>query len=91
MVKGTLVGLINHTALRQPSSTYNDDIALTLMSTDTDSVMSFGAMFHETWAHIVEVVIGMAMLAHQILWAAPVPLVIIFCKLPTLDLSSGSR
>ncbi|KAF5686922.1 beta-glucan-transporting ATPase [Fusarium circinatum] len=41
MVKGTLVGLINNTALRQPSTSYNDGIALTLISTDTESVMRF--------------------------------------------------
>ncbi|EWY89932.1 hypothetical protein FOYG_07576 [Fusarium oxysporum NRRL 32931] len=78
MMKGALVGLINNAALRQSSSSYNDGIALTLISTDTESVMSFASMFHETWAHILEVIIGMAMLARQIRWAAPVPLVIIF-------------
>ncbi|KAF5600704.1 hypothetical protein FPANT_2150 [Fusarium pseudoanthophilum] len=54
MTKGTLVGLINNAALRQSSSNYNDGIALTLISTDTESVMRFASMFHETWAHIVE-------------------------------------
>ncbi|KAF5563755.1 ABC transporter [Fusarium phyllophilum] len=39
MTKGTLVGLINSAALRQPSTSYNDGIALTLISTDTESVM----------------------------------------------------
>ncbi|KAF5584946.1 ABC transporter [Fusarium subglutinans] len=78
MTKGTLVGLINNTTLRQSSASYNDGIALTLISTDTESVMRFSSMFHETWAHVLEVMIGMAMLARQIRWAAPVPLVIIF-------------
>ncbi|RKK45575.1 hypothetical protein BFJ67_g8595 [Fusarium oxysporum f. sp. cepae] len=45
---------------------------------NTENVMSFASMFHETWAHILEVIIGMAMLARQIRWAAPVPLAIIF-------------
>ncbi|KAF5582081.1 multidrug resistance-associated 1 [Fusarium pseudocircinatum] len=80
MTKGTLAGLINNAALRQPSSSYNDGIALTLISTDTESVMRFASMFHETWAHVLEVIIGMTMLARQIRWAAPVPLVIIFRK-----------
>ncbi|RBA21188.1 hypothetical protein FPRO05_07502 [Fusarium proliferatum] len=78
ITKGTLIGLINNAALRQSSSSYNDGIALTLISTDTESVMRFSSMFHETWAHVLEVIIGMAMLARQIRWAAPVPLVIIF-------------
>ncbi|SCN63794.1 related to multidrug resistance protein [Fusarium fujikuroi] len=78
ITKGTLIGLINNAALRQSSSSYNDGIALTLISTDTESVMRFASMFHETWAHVLEVIIGMAMLARQIRWAAPVPLVIIF-------------
>ncbi|KAF5694946.1 major facilitator family transporter [Fusarium denticulatum] len=80
MTKGTLVGLINDASLRQSSSSYNDGIAPTLISTDTESVMRFASMFHETWAHVLEVIIGMTMLARQIRWAAPVPLVIIFCE-----------
>ncbi|SCO78296.1 related to multidrug resistance protein [Fusarium oxysporum] len=44
MMKGTLVGLINNAALRQSSSSYNDGIALTLISTDTESVMRFAMM-----------------------------------------------
>ncbi|PNP80348.1 hypothetical protein FNYG_05947 [Fusarium nygamai] len=86
MVKGTLVGLINNTSLRQPSTAYNDGMALTLISTDTESVMRFGSMFHETWAHVLEVIIGTAMLARQIRWAAPVPLVIIFRESSTSSL-----
>lgn len=80
MTKGTLIGLINNAALRQSSSSYNDGIAPTLISTDTESVMRFASMFHETWAHVLEVIIGMAMLARQIRWAAPLPLVIIVCE-----------
>ncbi|QGI64020.1 hypothetical protein CEK26_007971 [Fusarium fujikuroi] len=41
ITKGTLIGLINNAALRQSSSSYNDGIALTLISTDTESVMRF--------------------------------------------------
>ncbi|KAF5718710.1 multidrug resistance-associated 1 [Fusarium mundagurra] len=88
MTKGTLVGLINNAALRQPSSSYNDGVALTLISTDTESVMTFASMFHETWARVLEVVIGMAMLARQIRWAAPVPLMIIFCEISSSDFVS---
>lgn len=88
MTKGTLIGLINNAALRQSSSSYNDGIALTLISTDTESVMRFASMFHETWAHVLEVIIGMAMLARQIRWAAPVPLVIIFCETSSSNIVS---
>ncbi|KAG5797000.1 hypothetical protein H9Q69_003963 [Fusarium xylarioides] len=86
MTKGTLVGLISNAAMRQSSAGYNDGISLTLISTDTESVMRFASMFHETWAHVLEVIIGMAMLARQIRWAAPVPLVIIFCEPSSLCL-----
>ncbi|KAF4437176.1 hypothetical protein FACUT_5830 [Fusarium acutatum] len=44
MTKGILVGLINNAALRQPSTSYNDGIALTLISTDTEGVMRFAMM-----------------------------------------------
>ena len=87
MVKGAVVGLINNAALSQQSSSYDDGRAITLISTDTDGVVQSATMFHESWAHIVEVVTGMTMLARQVGWVSPVPLVIIFCESPLVRLN----
>lgn len=80
MIRGAVVGLINHKAMEQLSSTYEDGRAVTLMSTDAEALGQSASMFHELWAHIIEVLVGMAMLAREVGWVAPVPLVIIFCE-----------
>jgi ATP-binding cassette, subfamily C (CFTR/MRP), member 1 len=81
MIRGAVVGLINNKSLSQQSGGYDDGRAVTLMSIDADNVSDAASMFHETWAQMVEVVLGMAMLAREVGWVFPVPLVIIFCKL----------
>jgi hypothetical protein len=80
MVRGAVVGLINHKSLSQKSGDYDDGRAVTLMSTDADNVTEAAPMFHEAWAQILEVILGLAMLAREVGWVFPVPLVIIFCR-----------
>lgn len=86
MTRGVIVGLINYKSLSQQSGSYDNGRAVTLMSTDAESVGNSTQMFHETWAQIIEVVLGTLMLAKEVGWICPVPLVIIFC-----ELSSTSR
>lgn len=83
MIRGAVVGLINNKSLSQQSGGYDDGRAVTMMSTDADNVSGTASMFHEAWAQIVEVVLGMAMLAREVGWVFPVPLAIIFCKPPS--------
>ncbi|KAB5518710.1 ABC transporter [Coniochaeta sp. 2T2.1] len=77
MIRGAVVGLINRKSLQHFSS-YDDARAVTLMSTDTENVCQSARFFHETWAQIIEVMIGTAMLAREVGWISPVPIVIIF-------------
>jgi len=49
--------------------------------TDADSLDGIAEMFHETWAQIIEVVIGVILLASEVGWIWPLPLFLIFCKL----------
>lgn len=79
MIRGAVVGLIHRTSLDQPYSGYGDARAMTLMSTDTNGVCQSARFFHETWAQIIEVVVGITMLGREVGWLCPVPLVIIFC------------
>jgi ATP-binding cassette, subfamily C (CFTR/MRP), member 1 len=81
MIRGAVVGLINCKSLSQQSGSYDDGRAVTLMSTDSESVGNSAQMFHETWAQVIEVVLGTLMLAREVGWICPVPLVIIFCEL----------
>lgn len=79
-IRGAVVGLLNNKSLTQLSSDHQDGKVVTLMSTDAESVCQAASMFHETWAHVVEVLLGTAMLARQVGWACLVPYAIIFCE-----------
>jgi ATP-binding cassette, subfamily C (CFTR/MRP), member 1 len=81
MTRGALISLIYHRSLNVRNTSYEDGKAVTLMSTDVDNVQEVGEMFHETWAQILEVIIGTSLLSTQIGWLWPIPLVIIVCKL----------
>ncbi|KAK1986922.1 P-loop containing nucleoside triphosphate hydrolase protein [Colletotrichum cereale] len=78
MIRGAVVGLIHTKALSQRGTSYDDGIAVTLMSTDAASVGQSAQLFHETWAHVIEVILGTAMLARQVGWVCLVPLTLIF-------------
>jgi ATP-binding cassette subfamily C (CFTR/MRP) protein 1 len=47
-----------------------DGEAVTLMSTDAEGLEGIAEMFHETWAHVLEVMVGMTLLAREVvsLW-----------------------
>lgn len=82
MARGAVVGLIYHKLLtgRRHDDGYDNGSAVTLMSTDCDSVSGAPEMFHELWAHILEVIIGMTLLSREVRWLWVVPLVLIFCE-----------
>lgn len=77
MTRGAVVGLINSKSFTQQASG-SDGRAVALMSTDTDNVVQSVQMFHEAWAQVIEVALGIFMLAREVGWIFPVPLVIIF-------------
>ncbi|RAK75330.1 putative ABC transporter [Aspergillus fijiensis CBS 313.89] len=78
MTNSALVGLIHDKTMKSPSIAYNNGEATTLMSTDADSLDGITEMFHETWAQVVEVVIGTGLLASQVGWIWPLPLFFIY-------------
>lgn len=80
MTKSALVGLIHHKTLSSPSIAHDDGEATTLMGTDVDGLGGVAEMFHETWAQCVEVVIGVVLLAREVGWIWPLPLVLIYCE-----------
>lgn len=91
MTRSALVTLIHDKTMRSPSIAYDNGEAITLMSTDAESLDGIAEMAHEVWAYIVEVLIGMTLLASQVGWIWPLLLVLIYCKwsaLPITDLST---
>jgi ATP-binding cassette, subfamily C (CFTR/MRP), member 1 len=82
MIRGAIIGLINTKSLGQLHPSFDDGSAVALMSNDTDSVVNSAQMFHETWAQIIEVLLGTYLLTRKVGWISLVPLIIIFCELP---------
>ncbi|KAI2671649.1 hypothetical protein CBS147355_8641 [Penicillium roqueforti] len=78
MARGALISLLHARSLRAASSPIHDGNALTLMSADVDSLDTSAEMLHETWAQVVEVLVGTALLGRQLGWFALLPLLIIF-------------
>ncbi|KDN60706.1 hypothetical protein CSUB01_04114 [Colletotrichum sublineola] len=78
MIRGAVVGLINNKSFNQQSTGHDDGRAVTLMSTDAESVGQAASMFHETWAQVIEVILGTTMLAREVGWVCLAPYVIIF-------------
>lgn len=72
------MGIIHHKAMSSPSLPHLEAEATTLMSTDADNLDNIAEMLHETWAQLIEVVIGIVLLAEQVGWIWPLPLVLIF-------------
>ncbi|TEA20925.1 ABC transporter atnG [Colletotrichum sidae] len=77
MIRVAVVGLINNKSLNQPSTGYEDGKAVTLMSTDAENVGQSASMFHEAWAHVIEVLLGTVMLARQVGWVCLLPYALI--------------
>lgn len=80
MTRSSLVGLIHDKTINSPAVSYDDGQAITLMSTDADSLDNFTEMIHEIWAQVVEVIIGVTLLAIQVGWIWPLPLFLIYCE-----------
>ncbi|PQE09784.1 ABC transporter protein [Rutstroemia sp. NJR-2017a BBW] len=64
--RSALVALIHNKAMESPSIAYDDGEATTLMSTDADSLDGIAGMVHETWAQVIEVLIGIRLLAIEV-------------------------
>ncbi|KAH7134057.1 P-loop containing nucleoside triphosphate hydrolase protein [Dactylonectria macrodidyma] len=78
MMRGSLTTLIYNKALNMSSESTDAGKVITLMSTDIAGVMNAGTMFHETWGQFLELTIGLIILASQVRWVWPVPLILIF-------------
>lgn len=80
MTRSALTGLIHDKTMRSPSISYEDGEATTLMSTDAEALDGISEMLHEIFAQIIEVVVGIILLAKQVGWIWPLPLVLISGK-----------
>lgn len=84
VTRSALVGAIHDKAINSPSVAHGSSEAVTLMSTDTEGLDGVPEMFHEIWAQVLEVVVGIVLLSREVGWISPLPLVLIFCTVGTL-------
>lgn len=80
MIRGALVSLIYARLLKVSVDAHDTGSAVTLMSTDVDSLSGTAEMFHEVWGHALEVLVGMTMLSSEIRWLWLVPTGLIFSE-----------
>lgn len=78
MIRGVLIGLLHQHILEARGNDIDDGKVVTLMSNDISNLANSGQMFHETWAQLMEVVVGTSLLARQVGWLWPIPIVFIF-------------
>lgn len=80
MIRGALIGLLHDRALNARGSDEEDGRVVTLLSNDISNVEVSAEMFHGTWGQFSEVVVGTLLLAREVGWLWPVPIVFIFCE-----------
>lgn len=89
MIRGALTGLLCNYILEARGEDEEDAKIVTLISNDISNVETSGEMVHETWGQASEVVLGTFLLARQVGWLWPVPLIFVFCNLgPSLQYDS---
>ncbi|GMF78287.1 unnamed protein product [Aspergillus oryzae] len=77
MTRGALIGLVHARCFRVVKPTIQDGKVLALITADVDNVIGVAEMWHETWAQIIEVMVGTALLVKKIGWFAGIPLIMV--------------
>ncbi|KAI3332982.1 ABC transporter [Ustulina deusta] len=77
MFRGATVTLIYDHLLLLPVDVYDKSAALTLMSTDVDQIILALVNLNECWARLIEVLVGVSLLALRLSWVSVVPVLIV--------------
>lgn len=87
-IRGSLCGLIYTKTLDLSSTALDESMAVSLMSTDTESICQSAATLHELWASPIESGVAIFLLHRQLGLAALAPVVVaIFATTGTLQLA----
>ncbi|CAK7217999.1 hypothetical protein SBRCBS47491_003357 [Sporothrix bragantina] len=68
LIHMSLVGLIHNRCLVMSDAELDESAAVTLMSNDAESVANTGELMHELWSQVLELGIGMYLLAGELGW-----------------------
>ncbi|KAG9076600.1 hypothetical protein FRC06_009417, partial [Ceratobasidium sp. 370] len=91
--RGGLVGTIYNKSLRlaaHESRTIGSGTASTYMSVDVERISEGVEYFHEIWASILSIALGLVLLYSQANWAAFMPLAVIVLTLFVASLAGGA-
>lgn len=77
MFRGATDALIYERVLQTRSRTHDQTAAVTLMSTDVDRVIFSLESLNEVWARVIEVAVGITLLAFQLGWVCFVPIIVV--------------
>jgi hypothetical protein len=79
MFRGATISIIYQRSLLEHSN-INEASAVSLMSNDVDRITFSLEQFNECWARLIELCIGITLLARQLGWVSVVPLVVVICE-----------
>ncbi|KAI1100526.1 ABC transporter [Jackrogersella minutella] len=77
MFRGATNALIYDRVLRIESRVYDEAAAITLMSTDVDRIAISLVSLNEVWARLLEVGVGLSLLALQLGWVCVMPVIVV--------------
>ncbi|KAI1207078.1 ABC transporter [Annulohypoxylon truncatum] len=77
MFRGATDALIYERVLHIQSRIHDETAAVTLMSTDVDLVVFSLESLNEVWARVIEVAVGVTLLALQLGWVCVVPIIVV--------------
>ncbi|MCJ1311899.1 hypothetical protein MMC25_005572 [Agyrium rufum] len=80
MFRGASVGLIYNRTLILQDGVYDESAAVTLMSTDIDRIATSIRSADDVWAGIIQVSLGMYLLARQLGWVCVMPVLVILAS-----------
>lgn len=76
----SIVGLIHNRCLTIKDGVFDDSAAVTLMSNDAEMIQYTADLVHELWAQVLELCLGLYLLATELGWVCVVPLIIVAGK-----------
>jgi ATP-binding cassette, subfamily C (CFTR/MRP), member 1 len=82
MFRGATVSLIYQKSLLLRGTEVDNAAAVSLMSNDVDRIAFCLEELNECWSRLIEVGIGIPLLARQLGWVSVVPLFVVICEIP---------
>jgi ATP-binding cassette subfamily C (CFTR/MRP) protein 1 len=80
MFRGAAICLIYDRSLIVPEDGCDKAAAVSLMSNDVDQIAFCLEELNECWSRLIELCVGIPLLAFQLGWVSVVPFLVVICK-----------